>query len=206
MKFRASSLGKLMTSARSKSEVLSQTAKSHIEQLAKENFFNYRNQISSRYIDKGQQQEQDSIELLNTVRMESYTKHVGRVSNDYLTGECDIITSDTIIDIKTSWSIDTWPALPQDGVNSDYEWQMRAYMMLYDRPQAEVIYCLVTTDPDLLSSFDNHELHQVDHIPADKRITVLQYDRDILVEAEIMERLAICSEYYENYYQQLTLK
>jgi len=206
MKFRASSLGKLMTSARSKSEVLSQTAKSHIEQLAKENFFNYRNQISSRYIDKGQQQEQDSIELLNTVRMESYTKHVGRVSNEYLTGECDIITSDTIIDIKTSWSIDTWPALPQDGVNSDYEWQMRAYMMLYDRPQAEVIYCLVTTDPDLLSSFDNHELHQVDHIPADKRITVLQYDRDILVEAEIMERLAICSEYYENYYKQLTLK
>jgi hypothetical protein len=206
MKFRASSLGKLMTSARSKSEVLSQTAKSHIEQLAKENFFNYRNQISSRYLDKGQQQEQDSIELLNTVRMESYTKHIGRVSNDYLTGECDIITSDTIIDIKTSWSIDTWPALPQDGVNSDYEWQMRAYMMLYDRPQAEVIYCLVTTDPDLLSSFDNHELHQVDHIPADKRITVLQYDRDILVEAEIMERLAICSEYYENYYKQLTLK
>jgi hypothetical protein len=206
MKFRASSLGKLMTSARSKSEVLSQTAKSHIEQLAKENFFNYRNQISSRYIDKGQQQEQDSIELLNTVRMESYTKHIGRISNDYLTGECDIITSDTIIDIKTSWSIDTWPALPQDGVNSDYEWQMRAYMMLYDRPQAEVIYCLVTTDPDLLSSFDNHELHQVDHIPADKRITVLQYDRDILVEAEIMERLAICSEYYENYYKQLTLK
>jgi hypothetical protein len=206
MKFRASSLGKLMTSARSKSEVLSQTAKSYIEQIAKENFFNYHSQISSRYIDKGQQQEQDSIELLNTVRMESYTKHIGRVSNDYLTGECDIITSDTIIDIKTSWSIDTWPALPQDGVNSDYEWQMRAYMMLYDRPQAEVIYCLVTTDPDLLSSFDNHELHQVDHIPADKRITVLKYDRDILVEAEIMERLAICSEYYENYYKQLTLK
>jgi hypothetical protein len=206
MKFRASSLGKLMTSARSKSEVLSQTAKSHIEQLAKENFFNYRNQISSRYLDKGQQQEADSIELLNTVRMESYTKHVGRVSNDYLTGECDIITSDTIIDIKTSWSIDTWPALPQDGINSDYEWQMRAYMMLYDRPQAEVIYCLVTTDASLLSLFDNHDLHQVDHIPADKRITVLQYDRDILVEAEIMERLAICSEYYENYYKQLTLK
>jgi hypothetical protein len=206
MKFRASSLGKLMTSARSKSEVLSQTAKSYIEQIAKENFFNYHSQISSRYIDKGQQQEQDSIELLNTVRMESYTKHIGRVSNDYLTGECDIITSDTIIDIKTSWSIDTWPELSEKGYNSDYEWQMRAYMMLYDRPQAEVIYCLVTTDPDLLSSFDNHELHQVDHIPADKRITVLQYDRDILVEAEIMERLAICSEYYENYYKQLTLK
>ena len=206
MKFRSSSLGKLMTSARSKSEVLSQTAKSHIEQLAKEKFFDYRNQISSRYLDKGQQQEPDSIELVNTVRMESYTKHIGRVSNDYLTGECDIITHDTIIDVKTSWSIDTWPELPEKGYNSDYEWQMRAYMLLYDRPMAEVIYCLVTTDPDLLSSFDDKALHQVDHIPADKRITVLKYDRDILLEAEIMERLALCSEYYENYYKQLEQK
>lgn len=206
MKFRSSSLGKLMTSARTKSEVLSQTAKSHIEQLAKETFFNYRNEISSRYLDKGQQQEYDSIELVNTVRMENYTKHIGRVSNEYLTGECDILTDDTIIDIKTSWSIDTWPALPHEAQNSDYEWQMRAYMMLYDRSQAEVISCLVTTDPDLLSSFDNRELHQVDHIPADKRITVVKYDRDILVEAEIMERLKLCSDYYDQYMQQLTNK
>ena len=192
MIFRASSLGKLMTTSRSKTDVLSVTAKSYIKQVAKQNYFGYRNQISSRYIDKGQQQEQDSIDLINTVRMESYTKHIGRVTKDYMSGECDILTADTIIDTKTSWSLDTW--------------QMRAYMMLYDKPQAEVIYCLVTTDPDLLSSFDDHELHQVDHIPADKRITVLKYDRDILLEAEIMERLQLCSEYYDNYMQQLNNK
>ena len=206
MIFRASSLGKLMTTSRSKTDVLSVTATSYIKQVAKQNYFGYQNQISSRYIDKGQQQEQDSIDLINTVRMESYTKHIGRVNKDYLSGECDILTADTIIDTKTSWSLDTWPELPEEGINSDYEWQMRAYMMLYDKPQAEVIYCLVTTDPDLLSSFDDRELHQVDHIPADKRITVLKYDRDILIEAEIMERLQLCSEYYDNYMQQLNNK
>ena len=206
MIFRASSLGKLMTTSRSKTDVLSVTAKSYIKQVAKQNYFGYQNQISSRYIDKGQQQEQDSIDLINTVRMESYTKHIGRVNKDYLSGECDILTADTIIDTKTSWSLDTWPELPEEGINSDYEWQMRAYMMLYDKPQAEVIYCLVTTDPDLLSSFDDRELHQVDHIPADKRITVLKYDRDILIETEIMERLQLCSEYYDNYMQQLNNK
>jgi hypothetical protein len=206
MIFRASSLGKLMTTSRSKTDVLSVTAKSYIKQVAKKNYFGYQNQIASRYIDKGQQQEQDSIDLINTVRMESYTKHIGRVTKDYLSGECDILTADTIIDTKTSWSLDTWPELPEEGINSDYEWQMRAYMMLYDKPQAEVIYCLVTTDPDLLSSFDDRELHQVDHIPADKRITVLKYDRDILLEAEIMERLQLCSEYYDNYMQQLNNK
>ena len=206
MIFRASSLGKLMTTSRSKTDVLSVTAKSYIKQVAKQNYFGYQNQISSRYIDKGQQQEQDSIDLINTVRMESYTKHIGRVTKDYMSGECDILTADTIIDTKTSWSLDTWPELPEEGINSDYEWQMRAYMVLYDKPQAEVIYCLVTTDPDLLSSFDDHELHQVDHIPADKRITVLKYDRDILIETEIMERLQLCSEYYDNYMQQLNNK
>jgi hypothetical protein len=205
MKFRASSLGKLMANDRS-GKNMGQTAKSYIEQIAKEAFFKYRTEINSKYIDKGQQQEHDSIELLNIVRQESYAKHIGRVENEYLTGECDILADDRIIDVKTSWSLDTWPELPKKAHNSDYEWQMRAYMMLYDRNMAEVIHCMVTTDPDLLSAYDNHELHQVDHIPADKRITVVSYERDILLEAEIMERLALCSEYYDQYMQLLINK
>lgn len=205
MKFRASSLGKLMANDRS-GKNMGQTAKSYIEQIAKETFFKYRTEINSKYIDKGQQQEHDSIELLNIVRQESYSKHIGRVENEYLTGECDILADDRIIDVKTSWSWDTWPELPKKAQNSDYEWQMRAYMMLYDRNMAEVIHCMVTTDPDLLSAYDNHELHQVDHIPADKRITVVSYERDILLEAEIMDRLKMCSEYYDEYMQQLNNK
>jgi hypothetical protein len=205
MKFRASSLGKLMANDRS-GKNMGQTAKSYIEQIAKETFFKYRTEINSKYIDKGQQQEHDSIELLNIVRQESYAKHIGRVENEYLTGECDILADDRIIDVKTSWSWDTWPELPKKAHNSDYEWQMRAYMLLYDRNMAEVIHCMVTTDPDLLSAYDNHELHQVDHIPADKRITVVSYERDILLEAEIMERLKICSEYYDQYMQLLINK
>lgn len=205
MKFRASSLGKLMANDRS-GKNMGQTAKSYIEQIAKETFFKYRTEINSKYIDKGQQQEHDSIELLNIVRQESYAKHIGRVEKEYLTGECDILADDRIIDVKTSWSLETWPELPKKAHNSDYEWQMRAYMMLYDRNMAEVIHCMVTTDPDLLSAYDNHELHQVDHIPADKRITVVSYERDILLEAEIMERLKMCSEYYDQYMQQLNNK
>jgi len=205
MKFRASSLGKLMANDRS-GKNMGQTAKSYIEQIAKETFFKYRTEINSKYIDKGQQQEHDSIELLNIVRQESYAKHIGRVENEYLTGECDILAEDRIIDVKTSWSLETWPELPKKAANSEYEWQVRAYMMLYDRNMAEVIHCMVTTDPDLLSAYDNHSLHQVDHIPADKRITVVSYERDILLEAEIMDRLKMCSEYYDQYMQLLINK
>jgi hypothetical protein len=78
MKFRASQLGKLMTSSRTKGEALSQTAKSYIIQKAKEDFFEYRSELNSKYITKGLAQEQDSIDLLNLVRVESYTKNEER--------------------------------------------------------------------------------------------------------------------------------
>ena len=59
-----------------------------------------------------------------------------RIKNDWITGECDIFTGDTVIDIKSSWSLTTFPLLASMGENSGYEWQLRAYMMLWDCPSA----------------------------------------------------------------------
>ena len=205
-KFRASSLAEIMTDPKAKGEVLSVGAKTAVEKIAKQLVYGYTETFSSKYTEKGIQVEPVSLALYNSVFFTDYQKNTERKTNDWITGECDIFTGDSIIDIKSSWSLATFPATAAAGIDKGYEWQLRAYMMLYDRPQAELIYCLVTTDSDLLSSFDDKALHQVDHIPADKRITVLKYDRDILLEAEIMERLALCSEYYENYMQQLNNK
>ena len=65
MKFRASQLGKLMTSSRTKGEALSQTAKSYIIEKAKQDFYGYRSELTNKYVLKGIEQEQDSIDLLN---------------------------------------------------------------------------------------------------------------------------------------------
>lgn len=205
MKFRASMLGDLMTASRSKSDVLSETAKSKIKQKAKEDFYGYRYEIASKYIDKGITHEQDTIELINKVRLTDYIKHQGRVENEYLTGECDILLPDMVIDCKTSWSLHTFPATPDDGYDKGYEWQLRAYMLLYDRPQAELIYGLVSTDPELCK-YEPAELHMVDHIEPSKRITVLSFERDAEKEEQIMERLAICQQYYIDYLTKLQEK
>jgi hypothetical protein len=63
---------------------------------------------------KESNQELESINLLNSVRFENYEKNDQRIENDFITGECDIITNESIIDIKTSWSLDTFPELPED--------------------------------------------------------------------------------------------
>jgi hypothetical protein len=204
MKFRASSLGKLMTSSRTKGEALSQTAKSYIIQKAKEDFFEYRSELNSKYITKGLAQEQDSINLLNLVRLEDYKKNEERVENEWLSGCCDIITDTSIIDIKTSWSLDTFPATTYELKDlSDYEWQGRAYMWLYDMPSFELCYVMVTTAPEIMGEYENGALHYVEHIAPEKRITSITFERDKEIEIQMAERLILATEFYNEVLTQL---
>ncbi len=171
MKFRASQLGKLMANDRS-GKNMGQTAKGYIIQKAKQEFFEYEGELNSKYLNKGLAQEQDSINLLNLVRLEDYKKNEDRVENEWLSGCCDIITDTSIIDIKTSWSLDTFPATTYELKDlSDYEWQGRAYMWLYDMPKFELCYVMVTTSPENMSEYENAAVHYVDHIAPEKRIT-----------------------------------
>jgi hypothetical protein len=83
-------------------------------------------------------------------------------------------------------------------------------MYLYDRPSFELIYCMVSTDPQndfgLLNQWDNMSLHRVDHIDAAKRITVIRYERDIELELAMLERLRHASEFYVQYINKLNNK
>ena len=67
MKIRCSSLGKIMTSPKSKGEVLSQTSKTYLKELAIEEKFGIRKEFSSRYTDKGNIQEDTAIEMASKV-------------------------------------------------------------------------------------------------------------------------------------------
>ena len=206
MKWRASQIGKLMTTSRSKTDVLSQTAKSYIEQLAKEDFFGYTSPLVNRYLDKGINQELESINLLNSVRFENYEKNDQRIENEFITGECDIITNESIIDIKTSWSLDTFPELPEDIDSNQYEWQGRAYMMLFNRFEFELVFCMVSTWDEFLTQYDDKALHKVDHIDPRKRITSITFERDPELENQMIERCQLATEYYVERINKLNAK
>jgi hypothetical protein len=130
MKWHPSALGKLMTAPKLKSEQLSETAKSEIRRIAKEQFFGFSSSIVTKPMMKGKDWEEDSIALVNQVRGTFYVKNTERFENEFLTGEPDIILDNMIIDIKTSWSLETWPATSEEGANKDYMWQLMAYCWL----------------------------------------------------------------------------
>lgn len=205
MIFRCSSLAKLMTNPRNKSESLSETAKSYIKQVAKENFYGYTSKVETKQMRKGTEYEMESIALVNSVWFGSnFVKNQLRETQGYLSGHPDIITDDSIIDIKTSWSLETFPALAEDA--DSYEWQVRGYMHLFNKPRAFVIFCMIDTDDELLSDWDNRDIHKVSHIDPTKRITVVNYERDGVLEELMLSRLRDASEFYSQYMQQLNNK
>lgn len=205
MIFRCSSLPDLMTKPRNNSDILSKTAKSYIRKLAKENFYGYTSKFETKEMRKGTEYEMESIALVNSVWFGSnFVKNQLRETQGYLSGHPDIINDDSIIDIKTSWSLETFPALPEDA--DSYEWQVRGYMHLFNKPRAFVIFCMIDTDDELLTDWDNRDIHKVSHIDPTKRITVIQYDRDDVLEELMLSRLRDASEFYSQYMQQLNNK
>lgn len=202
LKIRASQLGLIMAEPKSKSEVLSVGAKTYIKKLAKEFVFGYTEQISSKYTDKGIQVENESIALYNRVFLTDYVKNEIRMDNEFLTGECDIYTGKKIIDIKSSWSLGTFPCFKEDAEDKLYEWQLRGYMMLWDCEEAELAYCMVNT-PDDLMRYEQIDMHIVDGIDENLRVTVNSYKRDLDLEENIKVKCKAAQNYFNELLEQI---
>lgn len=186
--------------------LLSETCKSWIKRIAFNAVYDLSPKLDNKYVNKGNAVEDDSIELLNDAEFESYTKNDKRRAviesgHRWLTGECDIDTGTEIIDIKSSWSLDTFPAYKDDAEKktreAGYIEQLRGYMYLWNRDRARVVYCIVDTPPELLSDRDDWDLHEVSHLESGKRITSVEVERCKEWEAELYERYKAAVIYYK---------
>jgi len=196
-----------MTEPRSKAEgVLSETAKAHIREVIAQDIFAVDFEIGGKEIEKGNKCEPDALALLNGVRGLSLVKNTERRDDGFITGECDLFDAESRVghDLKTAWSIQTFPIVPEDIASAQrklYEWQMVGYMKLWDADEWHVDYCLVNT-PDELIRYEPITLHFVDHIPAHHRVTTWVLHRDRDREAEIAPRVRAARAYYREIVEQ----
>jgi len=193
-----------MTASRTKG-ALSETAKSYIKSIAKQDYFGYDVELNNKYVTKGIQCEDHSIALLNDVLFTNYEKNEVRKSTDILTGEADIYTPELIIDIKTSWSFETFPATPEDINIKDYEYQLRGYMYLYGVDKAALCYCMVDTPSELIG-YENEQLHRVGNAPSESLVTMLTIDRDLELEQKMLETCKQAIDYYSEYINNINEK
>lgn len=186
-----------MTNPKTKAEgILSVGAKTYLRELAKQELFGVDFEVSSKEMEKGIEVEQDSIDLFNKVRGLSLEKNTERRTNEWVTGECDLYDSSTKIgyDMKSSWSIKTFPGWQEDCEDSIYAWQMAAYMWLWDAESWEVVWALVDT-PERLIGYEPLNIHLVSHLPPEMRITGWKIERDLDKEKLMKERVEAAREY-----------
>ncbi len=204
MLIRCSSLPKIMTASRTKG-ALSETAKSYIKSIAKQDYFGYDVELNNKYVTKGIQCEEHSIALLNDVLFTNYEKNEVRKTTDILTGECDIYTPELIIDIKTSWSFETFPATPDDINIKDYEYQLRGYMYLYNVDKAALAYCMVNTPPDLIG-FENEQMHVIGDNKIESLVTMVTIERDLELEKNMLNTCRQAIDFYSEYISKINDK
>lgn len=195
---------------------LSATTKNYLEQLHKEEVFGKRDDIRSKYLEKGIQVEEQSITLYSEVTDMLFVKNKERRSNAFITGEPDN-TQGKIRDIKSSWSLSTFPMHDDQLTNFDYYWQLQGYMELFDIEESELIYCLVDTPEELIMD----EMRRVSwkmgyldlpqdmedeirsnmtfsDIPKELRCKVFKVQRDRLAMRQLEEQIIRCRTYLNN--------
>ena len=217
MKIRCSAIGKLMSTPRSKGEILSETAKTYIQDLFKEKELGISREFWSRYTDKGLQMEDEAIDFAGRVLgWDFVVKNEQGYENDWITGTPDVITKYLLADIKCSWDGNTFPLFDTELKNKDYFWQLQGYMWLTGLDQAELVYCLMDTphaivedevrrahwkagliDEDLDLREAVQSQHTFDHLPNNLRIKRFIVERNEDAIENIKEKVELAREYYE---------
>lgn len=209
------------------SEPLSETAKSHLKKLygyQKYGKWCAATDKGTKYTNKGTIAENDSLALLSKVKGINLVKNDERLNNDFLTGIPDAFIGESIykagyiIDVKTSWDIETFLVNLGRPLYSLYWWQIQGYLAITGAQVGEVAYCLVNTPQSLI----NNEIYKLkdrmdvvtdqdpkflakemelinnlmfDDIPEQDRILRFLVERDDEAIQKVYNRVEKCREY-----------
>lgn len=155
IRIRCSELHQLMGEPRSKSEKLTQTAKTFIDELYIRYKYHRYKDITNRYILKGLAVEENSITLYSRFNKRFLVKNEDNFFNDFITGTPDTFIKEgdkvvEVIDFKSSWDIWTFFKSKRE-LNPDYYWQMQGYLWLTDCDRGTVVHCLVDTPDEIIN-------------------------------------------------------
>lgn len=214
-KIRCSAIGQIMTNSRKKGE-LSKTAQSYCLNWIKEQpeFYGRKAFFSNKYTEKGLIVEDHALDFVaERLGYGMLIKNEEYFENDFLTGTPDNIQPDHIIDVKSSWSWETFPIFENEP-ESPYIWQGLGYMELTGRKSHKVIYCLMNTpehliereayswarrngyediDTEIYDRFRDRMTY--DGVDDDKRLKVFEVEYDQYKVNEIQTRVEECREF-----------
>lgn len=133
------------------SPLLSETCKTYCEDWVRSKVYGRKKEFTAKQTDKGNKTEADAVELLEQFYGWGFAaKNAVRKENNFMSGECDIVLPELIVDIKSSFSCYTFPLFETEIPESDYEWQIRGYMALWGKQKGQVSFVLMDMPDDMI--------------------------------------------------------
>lgn len=159
--FRPSSVGNLMVNGRSKTDPLSETTKTYLKTIFIAEVYGREKDISNKFMEKGILTEEDSLTLVTKYGKygKLLIKNKDKLSNEFIHGTPDLILTDRVVDIKSSWDI--WTFSDADGKNAGYYWQLQSYMWLTKKTLADLVYCLNNSPEHLIFDEQRHQMYKL---------------------------------------------
>lgn len=151
--FRASEAYKLAVEAKSKADkeagMLSETTKDFVLDLFLKNKFNYDEVVLTKEMLKGITLEEQAITLVSKVKNKPRFKNTKKYENYYFKGIPDIVLKEEIEDIKISYNLKNFY---KAELIKQYYWQGQVYMYLTGKKVFNLIYCLLPTPEEYITS------------------------------------------------------
>ena len=199
---RASAAGMLMTEPKKKTDTISKTTISYLNDWMKEQIYGYSKNVSTKQIEKGIEYEDAAIEaVIDWCDLPFVIKNEQRFNDEWFTGEPDLLTEDKVIDIKNSWDFSTFPLFDEEIPTENYMYQVQVYMYLTGRKKASVIYVLLTT-PE--TKFEPEITY--DHVDTKFRYKVFDFDYDSEIIEKLKQRIIDCRTYIKQKENELLTK
>ena len=153
-------------------QTLSAGAKTLVKEMVRKQRHNAPSKFSgSKETNKGNAVEEDAIKFLMQQEFISAEKNTQRFTNDWITGEPDIIAK-KVYDTKCPWTYWTMDYFADDieskALDAGYDWQQLGYLwLLRDNKdfdpvfidEAELKFILMPTPDECLTRYDDRELH-----------------------------------------------
>jgi hypothetical protein len=230
---RASSIGDLMTGGRTKGAEWGDTSLGIIRKAVLSNKYGIEEYVTSKHMEKGILNEAEGLEMYRTIVGGSFPIDdiKQRLMNNYCSGEPDLIHDGIVVDVKNSWSANTFPFWDTEIKNKAYIYQLQAYLWLSGLESAKLVYTLTTTpehirqqeiqrlwfrlmdkpENAIKEQFEVEEMATeiiskemiFDHIPVANRVKIFNVARDEEMIEAIQKRIELARDKYDELYNQI---
>jgi hypothetical protein len=196
---------------------LSETAKKHLWDIYIEAKWGRSDDILTVQMEKGVICQDEIMKILSVMENVPYTRNTERKTNDWITGEADIV-HDLITDIKASWTPKTFIPNLIGPIPAVYRYQNQGYCWLWDKPGARTVWGLADCPESILKKLRSKLLfhmevasdesteykeavkelereHTFKDIPLSERLIIKKVDRDEDIIAQIPGKVTKARQY-----------